>query len=94
MHLLLFVPLPGFAHLPMQFAALFSQRGPSVTASACELKSTPMPMRVIAKKRCRAMFEPPEKGEWAALQPNLSTRLNLLLSDRAHRLSRFPKAFL
>src|SRR6266853_2118712 len=24
-----------------------------------------MPMRVIAKKRCRAMFEPPEKGERA-----------------------------
>jgi len=35
-------------------------------------------MRVIAKKRCRAMFEPPEKGERAALNPNLSTRLNLL----------------
>ena len=37
-----------------------------------------MPMRVIAKKRCRAMFEPPEKGERATLNPNLSTRLNLL----------------
>jgi hypothetical protein len=36
-----------------------------------------MPMRVIAKKRCRAMFEPPEKGERATLNPNLSTRLNL-----------------
>ena len=34
-----------------------------------------MPMRVIAKKRCRAMFEPPEKGERATLNPNLSTRL-------------------
>jgi hypothetical protein len=32
-------------------------------------------MRVIAKKRCRAMFEPPEKGERATLNPNLSTRL-------------------
>ena len=34
-----------------------------------------MPMRVIAKKRCRAMFEPPEKGERPTLNPNLSTRL-------------------
>src|ERR1700721_3278681 len=32
-------------------------------------------MRVIAKKRCRAMVEPPEKGERATLNPNLSTRL-------------------
>ena len=42
-----------------------------------------MPMRVIAKKRCRAMFEPPKKGERATLNPNLSTRLNLLFSDQA-----------
>jgi hypothetical protein len=34
-----------------------------------------MPMRVIAKKRCRAMVEPPEKGERATLNLNLSTRL-------------------
>ena len=34
-----------------------------------------MPMRVIAKKRCRAMVESPEKGERATLNPNLSTRL-------------------
>ena len=34
-----------------------------------------MPMRVIAKKRCRAMFEPPEKGERATLNASLSTRL-------------------
>src|SRR5450631_1582223 len=40
-------------------------------------------MRVIAKKRCRAMFEPPEKGERATPNPNLSTRLNLLFSDQA-----------
>jgi len=40
-------------------------------------------MRVIAKKRCRAMFQPPEKGERATLNPNLSTRLNLLFSDQA-----------
>jgi hypothetical protein len=33
-----------------------------------------VPMRVIAKKRCRAMVEPPEKGERATLNPNLSTR--------------------
>ena len=33
-----------------------------------------MPMRVIAKKRCRVMVEPPEKGERASLNPNLSTR--------------------
>ena len=39
-------------------------------------------MRVIAKKRCRAMVEPPEKGERATLNPNLSTRLNLLFSIR------------
>jgi hypothetical protein len=42
-----------------------------------------MPMRVIAKKRCRAMFEPPEKGVRATLNPNLSTRLNLLFFDQA-----------
>jgi hypothetical protein len=42
-----------------------------------------MPIRVIAKKRCRAMFEPPEKGERATLNSNLSTRLNLLFSDQA-----------
>jgi hypothetical protein len=34
-----------------------------------------VPMRVIAKKRCRAMVEPPEKGERVTLNPNLSTRL-------------------
>ena len=34
-----------------------------------------MPMRVIAKKRCRVMVEPPEKAERATLNPNLSTRL-------------------
>ena len=35
-----------------------------------------MPMRVIAKKSCRAMFEPPEKGQRVTLHPNLSARLN------------------
>jgi hypothetical protein len=34
-----------------------------------------VPMRVIAKKSCRAMVEPPEKGERATLNLNLSTRL-------------------
>ena len=34
-----------------------------------------MPMRVIAKKRCCAMVEPPEKGERAILNPILSTKL-------------------
>ena len=33
------------------------------TASAGTLRSTPAPMRVIANKRCRAMFESPEKGD-------------------------------
>ena len=42
-----------------------------------------MPMRVIAKKRCRAIFESPEKGERATVNPNLSTTLNLLFSDQA-----------
>jgi hypothetical protein len=82
MHLLLFVPEPGLAHLPMQFAALSSQCGASVTASAGELESAPIPMSVIAKKRCRAMVEPPEKGERATLHPNHSTRLNLIVSDQ------------
>jgi hypothetical protein len=42
-----------------------------------------MPTRAIAKKRCRAMVEPPEKGERATPNPNLSTRLNLLFFDQA-----------
>ena len=52
-------PPPGLAHLPTQFAARSSHRTPF--ASAAELKSTPVPMRLIAKKRCRVMVEPPEK---------------------------------
>jgi hypothetical protein len=40
-------------------------------------------MRVIAKKRCRAVVEPPEKGERATLNPNLSRKLNLFFSDQA-----------
>src|ERR1700730_15575396 len=42
-----------------------------------------MPMRLIAKKRCRAMSDPPEKAERATLNHNLSTRLNLLFADQA-----------
>jgi hypothetical protein len=60
-HLLSFVPPPGFAHPPMQFAALFSQCGASVTARACVLRSAPMPIKTIAKKRFHAMCEPPEE---------------------------------
>ena len=54
-------PPLGLAHLPTQFAARSSHRMPF--ASAAELKSTPVPMRLIAKKRCRVMVEPPEKGQ-------------------------------
>lgn len=54
----------------------------AVTAPAGELRSTPVPMRVVAKKRCCAMVEPPEKGERATLNPNLLTTLNLLFSDQ------------
>jgi hypothetical protein len=46
------------------------------------LRSAPVPKRAIAKKRCRAMVEPPEKNERAILNPNLLTRLNLLFSDQ------------
>jgi hypothetical protein len=41
-----------------------------------------MPMRVIAKKRCRAIIDLLRKGERATLNPNLSTRLNLLFPIR------------
>src|SRR5450631_2138016 len=75
MHLLSFVPLPGLAHLPTQFAALFSHSAASIPAFAGELRRTPTkPMRVIAKQRYRCMFKPPDKGELATLNPNLSTR--------------------
>jgi hypothetical protein len=67
MHLLSFAPPPGLAHLPMQFAALFSHRGAS--AFAGELRSDPMPIKVITKNRFRAMCEPPETGslDWQVL---------------------------
>src|SRR5882724_5901252 len=41
-----------------------------------------MPMRTIAKKRYRAMFKPPEKGERATLNPNLSTKLTYFFPIR------------
>jgi hypothetical protein len=44
-------------HLPMQFAALSSQD--HTCASADELRSIPVPERMIAKKSCRVMVEPP-----------------------------------
>ena len=40
-----------------------------------------MPTRAIAKKRCRVMVEPPEKGERATPNPNLSTRLKPTFFD-------------
>jgi hypothetical protein len=40
-------------------------------------------MKAIAKKSCRAMFEPPGKGERVTPDPNLSARLNLLFCDHA-----------
>jgi hypothetical protein len=79
MHLLLFVPAPGLAHLPTQFAALFSHRGASIAACAGEYRSAAIPMRVIAKKRCRAIFEPPEKDDRTTLHLICPATLNLLL---------------
>jgi hypothetical protein len=76
MHLLSFEPLPGLWHLPTQFEARFSHIGPF--NPACAGESTPTtPIRVIAKKTSRGIFEPPEVEH-----PNLSTRLNLLFSDQ------------
>jgi len=77
-------PTIGVGTSAHAICGLISHRAASGTASAGELRSTPMPMRVIAKKRCRAMFEPPEKGERATLNPNLSTRLKpTFFSDQA-----------
>ena len=86
MHLLSFVPLPGLAHLPTQFAALFSHSADSIPASAGELRSTPTkPMRVTAKKRCRAMFEPSEKCELRKI-PEIFARYAALFLSRIHYL--------
>src|SRR5712672_2078930 len=76
-------PTTGVGTSAHAICGLILTRAASITASAGELRSTPRPMRVIAKKRCRAMFEPPEKGERATLNPNLSTRLNLLFFDQS-----------
>jgi hypothetical protein len=50
-----------------------------------------VPMRAIVKKRCRAIVEPPEKGERDTLNPNLSTRQKTIFfrtsSDRIHESS-------
>jgi len=61
------------AHLPRQFAALSSHC--HSCASAGEQRSIPVPMRVIAKKSCRVMVEPPEKGAGPS-NLNLSTGPN------------------
>jgi hypothetical protein len=42
-----------------------------------------MPIRVIAKKRDRAMFETPGDKVSGPLNPNPSTRLNLPFSEDA-----------
>src|SRR4249919_1089254 len=47
-------------HLPKQFAFLSSHD--HTCASPGELRSTPMPIMVIAKKSCRVMIDPAEKG--------------------------------
>src|SRR6185295_3260634 len=47
-------------HLPRQFAFLSSHD--HTCASPGELRSTPMPITVIAKKSCRVMIEPPRKA--------------------------------
>jgi hypothetical protein len=55
------------------------------------LRSAPVPKRVIAKKRCRAMVEPPEKNTNG--NPNLLTRLNLLFSDQERKTGRASALF-
>lgn len=48
-----------------------------------------MPMRVIAKKRCRAMFVPPGKGERVTLDPELWMEPNLpysVVNSSANRI--------
>src|SRR6266404_6936288 len=54
----------------------------SSTPTICRLPDSRR-HQLSAIARCRAMFEPPEKGEWTTLNSNLSTRLNLLFSDQA-----------
>jgi hypothetical protein len=57
-HLLSPTPAPGLLQNPMQFANRSSHCASSVTACADEL-SAPMPIKVIAKKKCRTMVETP-----------------------------------
>ena len=67
------IPAALSVHLPRQFAALSSHR--QCCASEGELRSTPVPMSAIAKKRCRVMIGPPEKGAGRS-NPNPSAELN------------------
>lgn len=67
------IPAALSVHVPRQFAALSSHC--HFCASEGELRSTPVPMSAIAKKRCRVMIGPPEKGAGRS-DPNLSTGLN------------------
>ena len=67
------IPAALSVHLPTQFAALSSHR--QCCASEGELRSTPVPMSAIAKKRCRVMIGPPEKGAGRS-NHNLSPGLN------------------
>jgi hypothetical protein len=55
-------PPDGSAHLPTQKELLSSHRQLIPAAPAGKLMKQPAPMRVIAKKRCRVMVEPPENG--------------------------------
>jgi hypothetical protein len=49
-----------------------------------------VPMRMIVKKSCRAMVEPPEKGERATLNPNLT--LCVVINGRHDRLYQYVAA--
>src|SRR5947208_16073038 len=67
------IPAALSVHLPKQFAALSSHR--QCCASARELRSTPVPMSAIAKKRCRVMVDLLRRAR-AAPNPTLSPGLN------------------
>src|SRR6478736_7680304 len=76
MHLLLLTPPVGLTHLPTQFAALSSH---CIAAASAGEWSTPVPMRVIANKRCRVMVEPPEP--WSSCGSDLC----VLREPRVHQ---------
>ena len=67
------IPAALSVHVPRQFAALSSHF--HFCAFAGEVRSAPVPMSAIARKRCRVMIGPPEKGA-SRSDPNLLTRLN------------------